>query len=54
MRSLANWTKATVAGAVLLLLVVTAVRVLRPERLAALDDLDVFPSPLAEPALVAT
>ena len=40
----------TAVGAAILLAVVTAVRVLRPERLRALDDLDVYPSPL-EPEL---
>ena len=36
----------TIAGAVLLLVVIAALRVLRPERLRALDDVDAYPGPL--------
>jgi hypothetical protein len=37
----------TAGGAVALLAVVALIRVVRPDRLAALDDIDAYPSPFA-------
>lgn len=39
----------TAGGAVAFLLVVALLRLFRPERLAALDDLDAYPGPMPEP-----
>jgi hypothetical protein len=39
----------TVIGALAMLGVVALLRVLRPDRLRALDDVDVYPSPLTPP-----